>query len=587
MKYRPLLCVLGTSLFVILNGVSAVAMNPSEDSRKALVQSTSIFLTTPQSINNQQLTAGIPILLDGEPSQVTARFYLRQITLQGAKFLGRAAKKRLLQPYLHQLVDATQINQLAQAIRAYYIAQGYPTTQVKVRLGQNLQAGELSIDIQLGFIEDIILNGHTARDKGKVATAFLWFKGRPLYLPYLDQGIDQLNSIPSSRATLKILPGLQEGGSLVLIDQVVSKPLRLDIGGDNLGKAQTGPWRWKYHLDIDNLLSMNDSWSAHYDINHAKKKQDKHLRAHYLLLKLSFPIGYLSFATSHHIGSSITLAGGNQFSPLFTQQSYAQAYEIKCPLYKHRGNKGTISASLHHSRATNLVRDVVIDTQSKPETQGKLEVSHTGVIYQGVYAFSFAYEQGLTWLGAEVDKKQPPPGVRASDMSKRQFKKLNFHGRWNRPFILFKRSFHYQLHWAGQYSKDEIVGTHQLPLTGASQVRGFTDSYTGNKGIYCQQELSWKHLFPFFKWLYPLNVNLGLDIGYLPQLSNTDPQNTSLALVLASFILGCQYHVDWLDIDCTYAQPFYRNQAWGKLQDKGKVYVSCNVHVHELLSILS
>lgn len=585
MRYRPLVYVFCVSLFFSLTWVSTTAMGNTKGRAKESAQPTASSSATSQSSNNKQPTAEALAAADPERPQDSPRFYLHKITLQGAKFLGRRARKRLLEPYLHQLVDATQINQLAQAIRAYYIAQGYPTTQVKVRVGQNLQAGELKIDIQLGFIEAIILNGHTARDKGKVATAFLWFKGRSLYLPYLDRGIDQLNSAPSSWATLRILPGLQEGGSVILIDQTVSKPLRINIGGDNLGKEQTGQWRWKYHIDIDNLLSVNDSWSAHYDINHAKKAQGKNLRAHHLMLKLSFPIGYLSFTTSHNLGSSITPTGSHNFSKLFTQKSHAQAYEVKCPLYKHGGSKGIISATLSHSTASNLVGDVMLNTQSKPETQGKLEMNHTGVVYQGIYALTFSYEQGLPWFGAEVDSDKPEPGVKTSDKPKSQFKKISFHVRWNRPFTLFKQSLHYQLHCAGQYSRDEIVGSHQLSLVGSEQVRGFTESYTGNKGVYSKHEISWKHLLPFTRWLYPLTVSTGVDIGYLPKRSNTDPKNAHLSLILASFIVGCQYQVGWLDIDCTYAQPLYINKEWGKLNEKGKIYVSCNLHVHELIAL--
>jgi len=595
MRPKFLVYTLYASLFFSLSWVGTTAMCNTKDSEGGSVQPTANASGTPQTTSNNKqpmaealATKGVlgkvpETTADTEHPQDSPRFYLQKITLQGAKFLGRRARKRLLKPYLHQLVDATRINQLAQAIQAYYIAQGYPTTQVKVRVGQSLQAGELKIDIQLGFIEDIILNGHTARDKGKVATAFLWFKGCPLYLPYLDRGIDQLNAVSSSWATLRILPGLREGGSVILVDQTVSKPVRINIGSDNLGKEEAGKWRWKYHVDINNLLSINDSITAHYDINYAKVLQGKKLRNRHWMLKYSFPIGPLNVSTSHNINTAITPYGTKDYQKLYTQYSYVQAYEVKIPIYKYGGYRGTILVALNHSTASNFIQDVVIHTQSKPATQGKLETNHTGLLYQGFYTLTLSYEQGLTWFGAEVDKDKPEPGVRVSDMPKHQFKKMHVHGLWNRPFTFFKSSFHYQLDCTGQYSRDEIIGDQQLSLTGSEQVRGFTESYTGNKGVYCKQEISWKHLLPFTRWLYPLNVSTGVDIGYLPKRSNTDPKNAQLSLMLASLILGFQYHVGWLGIDCTYAQPLYRNKEWGKLHEKGKIYISCNLHVHELI----
>jgi hypothetical protein len=65
------------------------------------------------------------------------------------------------------------------------------------------------------------------------------------------------------------------------------------------------------------------------------------------------------------------------------------------------------------------------------------------------------------------------------------------------------------------------------------------------------------------------------------QMGGIESKYPRLPSVLASFVVGFQYHIGWLYIDCTYARPLYRNKEWGELNKKEKVYMSCNLHIHE------
>lgn len=528
------------------------------------------------------------VLENGQGTQgdkeVSLSFYIKSINLQGAKFLSKRSRKRLLAPYLNTYLNAEKMGKLVQDLRAYYIEQGYPTTQVKVILGQNLQAGDLKLVVNIGFIEEIILNEHTSRDKGKIATGFPFFRDKPLYLSYLEQGIDQINNVPSAHATLKILPGLREGGSVILIDNVIHKPIRLDIGGDNFGDAESGKWRWNYNLAIDNLLSMNDNLTVRHIINQAKVMKATKLRNHSLMLNFNFPIGYFNFSTSHNIGSSIRPAGATQYQILYKGSSYSQSYEVKFSIYKHKVYKGTILSNLNHSKAGNYIQDAPMKTQNGGQTQLKTEMTHIGLLLKGQYQLSIAYEQGLTWFGAEVDKKQPAPGVKAAVMPKRQFKKINIHGVWMRPFAFLRQLLNYQLNLSAQYSRDEIISSHHFNLTGSDHLRGFTEDYYGNKGVCCKQELSFMHWPPFTRWLYPLQLVAGIDIGYLPKVSNRDPKNEKLSLTLMSYALGFHYHIRWLSIDFTYAKPLYSPKQWNISNKTYQIYLSGSFKIHELFS---
>ncbi|OJW71317.1 MAG: hypothetical protein BGO68_01110 [Candidatus Amoebophilus sp. 36-38] len=478
-------------------------------------------------------------------------FYIKDIILKDAKFLNRRTRKRLLAPYLNKYLNAKKVGNLVQDIRAYYLKKGYPTTQVKVVLGQNLKDGVLQIVVSIGFIEEIILNDHKRRDSGKVFMAFPWFRNRPLYLPYLEQGIDQINSVPSSNATLKILPGLLEGGSVIQIDHIVNKPVRLDLGGDNLGEEDSGKWRWKYNLSFDNLFRINDNWVIHYNINQAKKLKETKLRDYSFMVKFSFPVGYFNFSTTHTMRSSIKPIRLSKQGGLFTRKNNSHNYDIKFLIYKHRNNKGSMILGFTHATTTNYVQDIALQVQNDLQTQLKVGTNHLGLIFAGQYMLDFNYEQNLTGLGSETGKES------LSKQDKKRFKKFDFHFSWVRPFALFKQFLSYKMDCLGQYSKDEGMNLHQLTITNIDHVRGFEQSYTGHKGICSKQELSLHHLFSFSRWLRPLEFQAGIDIGYLPKVSNIEPKLEQLPLTLMGWGLGCRYHINWLSLDFTYAKPLY------------------------------
>ncbi|MEM7055270.1 MAG: ShlB/FhaC/HecB family hemolysin secretion/activation protein [Bacteroidota bacterium] len=281
-----------------------------------------------------------PTITNTKDTQATAlTFYIRKILIEDAKFLSKRSKQKLIAPYINNYLDTNKISQLVQDLKAFYIKLGYPTTQVKVVIGQSLREGILKLVVINGFIEAIKLNQHTLREKAKVATAFPLLRGKPLYLNHVEQGIDQINATPSSHATLKILPGLQEGGSIIQIDNLVIHPLRLEVGGDNLGEEEVGQWRGKVNLGLDNLLSINDNLMLHCASNKAKELAGHKLKSQACMASFSFPVGYYTFSTTHSMGSSIIPAKSKHHTSLHLNKNRSHSYEAKRLIYKTSAHK--------------------------------------------------------------------------------------------------------------------------------------------------------------------------------------------------------------------------------------------------------
>jgi hemolysin activation/secretion protein len=143
-------------------------------------------------------------------------FDIKTIELKGATILKGKELDKITKPYSGSCIGITGINNLMREVTNYYVDKGYVTTRVAVPQ-QDLKSGNLEIMVMEGTVEDIILNENTWRDKAQVKMAFPFMKGRVLNLRDIEQGLDQLNRLASSTATMQLMPGEKQGGTKVVI----------------------------------------------------------------------------------------------------------------------------------------------------------------------------------------------------------------------------------------------------------------------------------------------------------------------------------------------------------------------------------
>lgn len=81
------------------------------------------------------------------------------------------------------------------------------------------------------MVEGIRLNQYSPADKRRVVMAFPGVKtGWPLNLRDIEEGVDQMNRLPSCDVQIKIEPGGRPGTSLVVIEDSPGKTWRVDAG---------------------------------------------------------------------------------------------------------------------------------------------------------------------------------------------------------------------------------------------------------------------------------------------------------------------------------------------------------------------
>ncbi len=165
-------------------------------------------------------TANPDEVADDEPM-----FTIERIALKGNTLLRERQVRKLIAPFIGKRLGVNRINLLLRRLTRAYVEAGYVTTRVYVGR-QNLASGVLEVTVVEGRIEDIRVNGAKPASERGLKLAFPTWRGQTLRLQDLEQGIDQINRLPSNNAELQIAPGAAPGGSIVNINNEPQHRLR-------------------------------------------------------------------------------------------------------------------------------------------------------------------------------------------------------------------------------------------------------------------------------------------------------------------------------------------------------------------------
>lgn len=149
------------------------------------------------------------------PLQDETCFPVDRIQLAGTTVLSTKIQSQLTESYLARCLTFSDIQNAAKHITNYYIEQGYITSQALIP-EQDLSSRELILQVIEGHIETIEIKNSP---KHLVHQIFPHQQGKILNLRHIEQGLEQLNRLSSTKYTIDIQPGSQNGYSRVIIHQ--------------------------------------------------------------------------------------------------------------------------------------------------------------------------------------------------------------------------------------------------------------------------------------------------------------------------------------------------------------------------------
>ncbi|ANG91372.1 ShlB/FhaC/HecB family hemolysin secretion/activation protein [Enterobacteriaceae bacterium 155047] len=450
----------------------------------------------------QELERSIVLPPPVKPDSVSAPrgpcFLITRIELSGSTLLSAPAKNRLLAPWLNQCLDVTRLNKLTDAVSSWYISRGYITSRAFLT-EQDLTSGVLHLAVLEGKLQQIRLEGVPART---LKMTFPGLEGKILNLRDIEQGMEQLNRVRKTPVEIEILPGDQQGYSVVNLTATPEFPLTGSVSFDNSGQKSTGTGQLNGALFGNNLLGLADKWfisgGRSSDFSNSGDAQN-------FAAGVSIPYGYGLLDYSYSWSNYLSTIDNNGYFWRSTGDTETHRLNGSWVLFRNGDIKTGVSAGITHRINHNYLNDVLLDTSSRKLSSFSLGINHTQKVASGVATFNPAFTQGVPWLGAEDDNDKH------GDVPKAEFRKWSVNGSFQRPVadkLWWLTSVYFQ------WSPDRLYGSERLTLGGETSVRGYKEQYiSGDNGGYWRNELNWS-LFTL-PWVGDVGLLAAVDGGWL------------------------------------------------------------------------
>jgi len=326
---------------------------------------------------------------------------------------------------------------------------------------------------------------NTGREGAKVNIpgAFPASPGERLNLRDLEQGIDQINSLPSNSATLDLQPGSQPGQSVVMVNNQAATPVHLFATWDNLGTPSTGKNALSATVSADGLLGLNENLavtrrqSVPYDAEHHNELTALHAAVPWGYNTFSYDASESTYTNALHLGNGRVDSEGRTLSQSLTGDRV---------VYRDQASRISMGARLATTDTRTFVAETLIGEASRKLTTLDLGVSAFTLAGGGILNGRLAYVKGLKLLGALND-----PDYLLADLPHAQFDKYTLDLGYTKRFEQTPVPLAWSTQFSGQYSPYVLYGLQQVLVGGYSSVRGsLLNSLSGDSGYYIRNELS-------------------------------------------------------------------------------------------------
>jgi len=444
-----------------------------------------------------------------------ARILVKNIRVEGATLLSKSVIKRLVRPFEGQRLTLIEINSILQVITNAYAEKGYVTSRAVLE-PQDLSTGTLVVRVIEGVVEDIKLTPQSTMEQGQLLTIFPWVKGSKLNLRDIEQGMDQLNRLPSNEATMTIEPGTDLGMSQVVINNVQDRTWRILSGYDNFGTETTGIAQYTLGFEKDNYLGANDQFLLYYTANvppigdNFKNKWDGNSSS--ITGLFSIPFGYWLFSGNFsYFSYSSKIYGMNQ-EYLTSGSTGSFRFALDRVIWRGTNGKLSLGTFYQYRDVINSIEDIKLLGSSYSLSTTGLMASYVQRFLGGVFTLQIDHTWGLPHMSKSIY------GQISDTTPVTQFEKTSATLGWYRPFNIGEQSFVWNVSAFGQTSRQTLYGPERIYLGSVYTVRGFSDTpLGGDQGGYVRNEIAWNIPYTWWSMLTPQVDNIqifgGWDVG--------------------------------------------------------------------------
>lgn len=413
-----------------------------------------------------------------DPGPAQARsgpcFQINQLTVQGVTLLSPKELAAITSKYVPNCMQGADIQAVMRELDAAYADQGYITSKTYI-LPQNLQLGELTLTVLEGRVENVLLVDaeqqiQNRRGQRQLGTAFPGAQDGLFQLRDFEQGLDQMNRLASVEAVLRLQPGQEAGGSVVVVQRLQEDRIRGFAKLNNQGSEVTGKNNLSLDLEVDDLFGANDAWVLGYSGSQ---------NTNALSLTGSVPYGYWTVETE--LSYSEYLTPLNALSELFGT-STTTGLTTRYMVHRDQDSTTELNFGFKVRRSDRFINNVRLIPQNlTPFTFG---VKHLRLGQQSRNSYDATLSVGTKLFGADEDGGD---GEEEISVPKAQFVKLS--AGWQRQ-AAFGEAGTLVTDLRLQWSPDILYSTEQLSLGSLSTVRGYESSVaSGDMGLYLRNDL--------------------------------------------------------------------------------------------------
>lgn len=418
--------------------------------------------------------------------QETPCFTLSQVRLSGTEALPHwLPLQRISNQAVGKCLGSEGINLLMSTLQNRLIDHGYITTRV-LAPAQDLKSGVLQLVVIPGKIHKVDLTPDS-NSYLSLYSAFPAHAGQLLDLRDIEQGLENLQRLPTVQADMEILPGEQPGESDIALHWKQEKMWRVAAGLDDSGTRSTGRYQGNATLSLDNPFALSDLFyiSGTSSLPHKSGKSTGNVTGHY-----SVPVGYWMFGlTTNSYQYNQTSAGLNG-DYRYSGKSKNLDFQVSRLLHRNASQKTTLTYDVLARESRNYVNDTEIEVQRRQTAVWRLGLQHRHYISQATLDMGGSYQRGTRWFGATRAPEEY--GGHATALSKI----VQLSAQLDLPFIIANQKFRFNTRYQRQYSNTHLTPQDQFAIGNRWTVRGFDGelSLNADRGWFVRNDLAWAPL---------------------------------------------------------------------------------------------
>ncbi len=486
----------------------------------------------PQAPNQLHRGPSAPASLARLPHESPC-FVISAIRFTGAHAKRLAWLSHDLKPVLGQCVGVKGLARIANVLDTRLIVGGYTTSRVSFP-PQNLRHGVLTIHLDVGMVAAVhMVNRHGQPDTrwGTWRNAFPVSAGDVLNIRALEQGVEQMDRLPSQAVHIDLVPGPAPDTSVVLI-QRHEAPLIDRLHGvltvDNFGTRYLGRPELSTALSFDNPLGLNDILSFTGNTN-LEDPGPTH-RSQSGGVSYSIPWGYALLTLSAQSLRFAQVVQGTSAQFVSSGEAQTQEARLDVIVWRSASTKIGVFTALEARQARNYLDNIEIVVQRLHTVNLDTGLTLTTLLSGGgEFAGEVDYRNGLGCCGAQPDLPTAATGgltvrphITSASLS------------WMVPLTLAGAPWRYSLSLFGQITPDTLVAEDQFLIGDQGTVRGFDGNTVleAENGYVVRNDLSRAvPLLPGWRTA----AYIGLDFGRVwgpsaPNLGTTDLAGTAIGL---------------------------------------------------------